>query len=216
MEFIKKNKIIFGVATGILIIGLIFFFAFFGSSQKIPPPTTQQTTISPFPSSVSNALPSHALSPQEVAKGWYQATTPTYTILFPPDWKPNLTTVNNGGTTALFMPTAIAGSTSFPRLQIEVSPVSSAPSLQNRLSTLTPLHFSQNNVTLHGIPTTMLNGIMPFTFVNKGQSKQLTKTFFFFTHNNDAYSINYSYYVDENAPKNKQILDTMLASFEVK
>jgi hypothetical protein len=218
MEFLKKNKLIVGIVATIILIGGVILFFVFGSQSAQPSQTAQKTTT-PQPTYIPPSF-SPSETPQDIAKGWKEGVTPQYSIRFPADWTPDVTYITGGGgnqgSATTFMPTVISGTSSFPRIKIEVSPSSTTAPLEDRIKELAPLHLTRSDVLFHGIQTVMLQDNLPFDFFLNSQKLNVFKTFLFFTYNNNAFTISYSYYTDNNATSNKQIFDTMVASFEAK
>jgi hypothetical protein len=230
MNFNQKHIIMIWsvvILTGLA--GIIFFVTFFHASQSQKPPQVNipkiiQPTLMPESAVYHSAgfspvvMPSFtppvpSVPPQVVAKGWKKGVANKYSIEFPPDWQANMSNVTGGGTTATFLPSIIAGTKLFPRLEVEADP-SSTVSVEQRIAVLAPLHFVRTDVLFHGVPATLVSGTLPFPVKSSDGRKIFAyKAYLFFSYNSTTYIVDYVYDEDGNALSNQQILSTMLATF---
>lgn len=217
MEHLFKNKKLLFIA-GVLFLFIIAILIILFTAKK---PEGGMTNLTQTPS--RSPIISYPTYPQAwqlsestlptPPANWVPGDNPAYSIKFPPDWKPTITSVVGGGTNVVLQPSA---SNYFPRFDIEAAPANPDTPVEKRieqLKGLTPSSFSESRITFREMPVIQITEILPITDM---QGNPVNKTYLFFTKNNITYVITFAYLQDSNADTNKQILLQILNSIALK
>ncbi|HVT00980.1 MAG TPA: hypothetical protein VHE53_01960 [Patescibacteria group bacterium] len=175
------------------------------NGQNIIIPTIPVTPgVAPFSSTIL------VLTPYDKSKN--------YTISYPSSWETKNQAVVGGGNLTHFTYPAANGSEDFPRVDIQVTPItSSTVSIQDMINNLSSAGLNHDTVNFHGVNVDRLTGVLPFTFkTNTGQELKANKTFLIFDNNGYRYLIDYAYYLDGNQANSLEAINKTLDTLKFK
>lgn len=221
LKNIKKKKVLLAALFFIIPFTAFALQSYFSFAPQQSHSTNQQGQSDPAPTGLTpyptfpyfTALTDTNLPP--APDEWTTGDNPRYTIKFPPDWTPEITEVEGGGT-HVFLHTPTSTNRFFPRIDIEEAPIDPAITFEQRMEQLTglsPDNLSQTKTVFRGVQTTQVSEVLPITDT---QGNPVHKTFLFFEKDNHSYAISIAYFDDENKEKNLLVLLQILNSMTIK
>lgn len=221
LKHIKNKKILLGVLLFIPFTAFALQSYFFYAPTQSPPTNQPQGQSSPTPTGLMvyptfpyfTALTDTNLPP--VPNEWTTGDNPRYTIQFPPDWTPEITEVEGGGTHVFLHPPS-SNNRFFPRIDIEEAPIDPSVNLEKRMEQLTglsPDNLSTTKTVFRSVETTQISEVLPITDT---KGNPVHKTFLFFEKDNHSYALSIAYFDDENKEKNLLVLLQILNSMTIK